>query len=151
MVFPLRKQLPYSTIRCLSPFLIQTIQSEKAATLSLAYLRLGNCLSLLILTEAKRYELLVPEKLLDRKGGFMNREIDTEMEDELRSEYDFSHLEGGMRGKYVERYRAGTNLVLLDPDVAQAFPTEDAVNEALRLLMQVAQRQSAKQSLEPNM
>jgi hypothetical protein len=93
----------------------------------------------------------VPEKLLDRKGGFMNREIDTEMEDELRSEYDFSHLEGGMRGKYVERYRAGTNLVLLDPDVAQAFPTEDAVNEALRLLMQVAQRQSAKQSLEPNM
>jgi hypothetical protein len=81
----------------------------------------------------------------------MNRDIDTEMEDELRSEYDFSRLEGGVKGKYVERYRAGTNLVLLDPDVAQAFPTEDTVNEALRLLMQVAQRQPAKQSLEPNM
>jgi hypothetical protein len=74
----------------------------------------------------------------------MNRDIDTEMEDELRSEYDFSRLEGGVKGKYVERYRAGTNLVLLDPDVAQAFPTEDTVNEALRLLMQVAQRQPAK-------
>jgi hypothetical protein len=84
------------------------------------------------------------------KGGFMNREINTEMEDELRPEYDFSQLKGGVRGKYVERYRAGTNLVLLDPDVAQAFPTEDAVNEALRLLMQVAQRQPTNQSLEPN-
>jgi hypothetical protein len=84
------------------------------------------------------------------KGGFMNREINTEMEDELRPEYDFSQLKGGVRGKYIEHYRAGTNLVLLDPDVAQAFPTEDAVNEALRLLMQVAQRQSTNQSFEPN-
>ncbi len=80
----------------------------------------------------------------------MNREIDAEMEDELRPEYDLSHLSGGVRGKYVERYRAGTNLVLLDSDVAQAFPTEDSVNEALRLLMQVAQRQPANQSWEPN-
>ena len=50
------------------------------------------------------------------------------MEDELRPEYDFSQLEGGIRGKYVERYHRGTNLVLLDPDVAQAFPTEDDVS-----------------------
>lgn len=56
-----------------------------------------------------------------------------EMEDELRSEYDFSKLQGGVRGKYVDRYRSGTNLVLLDPDVAQAFPNDEAVNEALRL------------------
>jgi hypothetical protein len=103
-----------------------------------------------ILTEEKQYELLVPEKRLDHKGGSMNREIDAEMEDELRPEYDFSYLSGGVRGKYVERYRAGTNLVLLDSDVAQAFPTEDSVNEALRLLMQVAQRQPANQSLKPN-
>jgi hypothetical protein len=77
----------------------------------------------------------------------MNEEIDAEMEDELRPEYDFSQMEGGIRGKYVERYRAGTNLVLLDPDVAQAFPTEDAVNEALRLLMQIAQRQIGDNSV----
>ncbi|MBO9997914.1 MAG: hypothetical protein J7641_02730 [Cyanobacteria bacterium SID2] len=57
------------------------------------------------------------------------------------SEYDFAQLQGGVRGKYVERYRSGTNLVLLDPDVARAFPSDAEVNEALRLLMQVAQRQ----------
>lgn len=71
---------------------------------------------------------------------------DTEMEDELRSEYDFSQLAGGIKGKYIERYQAGTNIVRLDADVARAFPTEEAVNDALRLLMQVAQRQSVQQS-----
>jgi hypothetical protein len=70
----------------------------------------------------------------------MKKEVD-ELEDELRPEYDFSNMTGGVRGKYVERYRAGTNLVLLDPDIAQAFPTDASVNEALRLLLQIAQRQ----------
>jgi hypothetical protein len=71
----------------------------------------------------------------------MKKEFENEMEDELRPEYDFARMEGGVRGKYVERYREGTNLVLLDPDVAQAFPNDEAVNEALRLLIQIAQRQ----------
>jgi hypothetical protein len=70
----------------------------------------------------------------------MKKEVD-ELEDELRPEYDFSKMAGGVRGKYVERYRIGTNLVLLDPDIAQAFPTDASVNEALRLLLQIAQRQ----------
>lgn len=56
-------------------------------------------------------------------------------QDDLRPEYDFSHMKGGVRGKYVDRYREGTNLVLLDPDVAAAFPDAKAVNEALRLLL----------------
>jgi hypothetical protein len=60
---------------------------------------------------------------------------DTEDDDDLRPEYDFSQLKGGVRGKYVERYREGTNLVLLDPDVAAAFPDAKAVNDALRLLL----------------
>ena len=55
--------------------------------------------------------------------------------DELRPEYDFSKMTGGVRGKYVERYRAGTNLVLLEPDIAEAFPTTASVNEALRSLL----------------
>jgi len=64
------------------------------------------------------------------------------MDDELRPEYDLRELlKGGVRGKYVERYRAGTNLVLLDPDVAKAFPSEKAVNEALRLVIQLARLQ----------
>jgi hypothetical protein len=71
----------------------------------------------------------------------MKKETEHENEDELRPEYDFSQLAGGIRGKYVEQYQKGNNLVLLDPDVAQAFPNDEAVNEALRLLMQIAQRQ----------
>ncbi len=62
-------------------------------------------------------------------------------EGEMRPEYDFSQLKGRVRGKYVERYREGTNLVLLDPDVAAVFPDAQAVNEALRLLMKVAKTQ----------
>ncbi len=69
----------------------------------------------------------------------MNEETRTEMDDELRPEYDLSKLlKDGVRGKYAERYKAGTNLVLLAPDVAQAFPSEEAVNEALRLVIQLA-------------
>jgi hypothetical protein len=56
-------------------------------------------------------------------------------EDDLLPEYDFSQMKGGVRGKYVERFREGTNLVLLDPDVAAAFPDAKAVNDALRQLL----------------
>jgi hypothetical protein len=50
--------------------------------------------------------------------------------DDLRPEYDFSTMEGGVRGKYAQRYRAGTNLVKIDPDVAKVFADDNAVNEA---------------------
>ena len=70
----------------------------------------------------------------------MNKETISEPGDELRPEYDLKELlKGGERGKYVARYRAGTNVVVLAPDVAQAFPTEAAVNEALRLVIRMAQ------------
>jgi len=70
----------------------------------------------------------------------MKKETSPETEDELRSEYDLKTLlKGGVRGKYADRYKEGTNLVLLAPDVARAFPTEDAVNEALRLVIRMAQ------------
>ncbi|MFZ5904542.1 MAG: hypothetical protein ACOYZ8_13430 [Chloroflexota bacterium] len=66
----------------------------------------------------------------------------TELNDELRPEYDMkSLLKGGVRGKYAARYRAGTNLVLLEPEVAKAFPNEKAVNEALKLVMKLRQVQ----------
>jgi len=61
-----------------------------------------------------------------------------ELNDELRPEYDMkSLLKGGVRGKYAKKYRAGTILVLLEPDVARAFPNEKAVNGALRLVMKL--------------
>ncbi len=55
--------------------------------------------------------------------------------DELRKEYDVSALKGGVRGKYTKRYQAGTNLALLTPEVRAAFPTDLAVNRALRQLI----------------
>jgi hypothetical protein len=58
--------------------------------------------------------------------------------DELRPAYDFATMKGGVRGKYVERYRAGTNLALLEADVAAAFPTDEAVNKALRTILKAA-------------
>ena len=56
---------------------------------------------------------------------------------DMRPEYEFS---GGDRGKYAEQYRSGTNVVFLEPDVAEAFPDADSVNEALRALLAVARR-----------
>ena len=61
-----------------------------------------------------------------------------ERRDELRREYDLSRLAGGVRGKYIARYRTGTNLVLLSPDVAEYFPDEQSVNTALRTLIHAA-------------
>jgi hypothetical protein len=58
----------------------------------------------------------------------------------IRPEYRREDLGPGVRGKYLEAYRSGSNLVLLSPDVAEVFPTDDAVNEALRALARVARR-----------
>ena len=66
----------------------------------------------------------------------------TELNDELRPEYDMkSLLKDGMRGKYATRYNSGTNLVLLEPDVAKSFPNEKAVNEALKLVTKLTKLQ----------
>jgi hypothetical protein len=65
-----------------------------------------------------------------------------EYDDELRPEYDLPQLlRDAVKGKYADRYKAGTNVVVLDPDVAEAFPTAEAVNEALRLAMRLAKLQ----------
>jgi hypothetical protein len=56
-------------------------------------------------------------------------------DNDLRREYDLGKLKGGVRGKYIARFRAGTNLVLLSPDVAKHFPDEQSVNTALRSLI----------------
>jgi hypothetical protein len=57
---------------------------------------------------------------------------------DIRPEYAFSSMKGGARGKFVAQFRAGTNLVVLDPEVAQAFPTAAAVNQALRAVLDMA-------------
>lgn len=59
--------------------------------------------------------------------------------DDLRPEYHRDDLGKGVRGKYFAAYQKGSNLVLLSPDVAKAFPTSDAVNEALRALVELTE------------
>ena len=65
-----------------------------------------------------------------------------ELNQNLRKEYDLSKLKNRVRGKYSERYRQGTNLVLLEPEIAKSFPDSDSVNNALRMLMQIAKNQT---------
>ena len=60
----------------------------------------------------------------------------------LHRQFDLSKLRGGVRGKYYRRFSEGTNLVLLDPDIADAFPNAKAVNEALRVLVREPLRSS---------
>lgn len=68
----------------------------------------------------------------------MKKKSKSENADDLRPEYDLSELlKDGVQGKYVDRFREGTNLVLLDRDIAEAFPSDEAVNTALRLVMQL--------------
>jgi|KBSSwiStaDraftv2_1062776.scaffolds.fasta_scaffold1925951_2 hypothetical protein len=61
------------------------------------------------------------------------KKVDSQAADDgMRPEYDFT---GAVRGKYYERFRQGSNVILLDPDVSAAFPTSASVNQALRTLM----------------
>ena len=60
------------------------------------------------------------------------RKSDQTPNDDVHPQYDFASMKRGVRGKYVRRFRTGTNIVLLEPEIAEAFPTDDAVNEALR-------------------
>lgn len=58
---------------------------------------------------------------------------------EMRSEYRREDLGAGVRGKYFALYRAGVSVVLLEPEVAKAFPTSESVNEALKLVLKLAE------------
>lgn len=63
--------------------------------------------------------------------------------DDLRPEYDLSQLKGGVRGKYYRKATAGTNLVLIEPELADVFPDTESVNRALRLLADTAESATA--------
>ena len=68
----------------------------------------------------------------------MKKATDRTCDSETRAEYDFSR---GVRGKYARRYAKGTNVVVLETDVARAFPNAEAVNNSLRALADIIQRQ----------
>ncbi len=69
----------------------------------------------------------------------MSQENRAEAEEEMKPEYD---IRGGVRGKYYGRYQQGTNVVLLEPDVAAVFHDSESVNRALRVLIQAARTQA---------
>ena len=68
----------------------------------------------------------------------MAKRLEQTTEDELRAEYDLDELGPGVRGKYYRQAKAGTNLVLIEPDLAKVFPDQESVNRALRLLVTTA-------------
>ena len=93
--------------------------------------------SWLILKKTLSFESSVREKPRGRKYVFMKR-IDPSNEDDMRPEYDFAKMKGRVRGKYVERLRKASNIVVLEPEVVEAFPTGEAVNAALRGMLDTA-------------
>ena len=73
----------------------------------------------------------------------MSQETSNQRDPDMLDEYDFSE---GVRGKYAERYQAGTNLIRLDADVAEMFPDAESVNEALRALGKIIAEHQKKTS-----
>jgi hypothetical protein len=67
----------------------------------------------------------------------------------LRPEYDLSQLKGGVRGKYYRQAIAGTNLVLIEPELADVFPNAESVNRALQLLVDTAEAAAGKARRPP--
>lgn len=77
----------------------------------------------------------------------MKKALKKNSQDELRPEYDLSQLRGGVRGKYYQEATAGTNLVLIEPELAEVFPDTESVNRALRLLVDTAGAATRKSPL----
>ena len=71
----------------------------------------------------------------------MKKEAKAKRDRDMLAEYDFSQ---GVRGKYAQRYSEGTNLIVLSPDVAEFFPDSEAVNAALRALIEIARKSTKK-------
>ena len=71
----------------------------------------------------------------------MKKQIEVEQDSDMLDDYDFSQ---GVRGKYIERFALGSNVVVLSPDVAEIFPDSESVNNALRLLVEIAGKSTSK-------
>ena len=78
------------------------------------------------------------------------KNLASSLADELRPEYDLASLTGRVRGKYYARATAGTTLVLLEPDVAEAFRDGSSVNKALRSYLRLAKSKLADKRLQPS-
>jgi hypothetical protein len=113
-------------------FQILIIPHSKSVFLPLENRQVGECWLWPTARVARIFESSVRGESRAARGSSMKKPVSRRNHDGMRSEYDFASMKGGVRGKHYRDYRNGTNVVLLQPDVAAAFPTEDAVNEALR-------------------
>ena len=77
----------------------------------------------------------------DTEGKPMKKQVEIERDPDMLDDYDFSQ---SVRGKYVQRFAQGSNVVVLSPDLAEMFPDSEAVNNALRLLADIASRSVGK-------
>lgn len=77
------------------------------------------------------------------------KNLESSVADELRPEYDLASLKGGVRGKYYARATAGTTMVLLEPDVAEAFSDGASVNQALRSYLSTSRARLPPKALQP--
>ncbi len=89
--------------------------------------------------EARAFESSARDWSRGQNENNMKKELLAKGDDDLRAEYDLAQLGAGVRGKYYERAKAGTNLVLIEPDLAEVFPSSEAVNRALRVVAEAAQ------------
>ena len=71
----------------------------------------------------------------------MKKQIEIERDPDMLGDYDFSQ---GVRGKYVQRFAQGSNVVVLSPDIAVIFPDSESVNNALRMLVEIAGKSISK-------
>jgi len=108
----------------------------------------SNRLLVVSYTERKaKIRIIRPVRQHDLNGEFTK--MAKKKCDKLRAEYQREDLSQGVRGQYYQEYQKGTNLVLLSPDVAAAFPTEEDVNKALRDLIRIAQRSKSVITANP--
>lgn len=91
----------------------------------------------------------VPPAGRPRENDMPSRKRTETIAEGVAPEYDFATMGRAVRGKYYERMKRGSNLVLLDPDLAEAFPTSEAVNDALRSLLDLARRVEARGAKPP--
>ena len=97
----------------------------------------------------QRVRIIVRECLQSPKRNSMKKKKTDEYSDEMRPEYDFRKLKFVGRGIYADRFRSGTNIVLLDPDIRAAFPDDESVNEALRVIAKAAKHQASRATRRP--
>ena len=130
--------LPFLVIRLNLPSLIRNIRRVNVGSSAWGPLLVAGYLLSPILKEGRGYESLVLGKRPRVKDSDMNPK-NSESSQQLQPEYDFSEA---TRGKHHDGYVQGTNITLLDSDVAEVFKDSAAVNEALRLLLRLAREQS---------